>query len=180
MKVKNIVLGLTVLIVSIFFAQSALAACKAGKTEVTIVNPSGKAITICVPDAAVSSIGGPNDIIIPAVCPCFDQTGVETAIAASANPVQYFEVAGQSSITDEECRLIDVYDYDSYVFTAFRGPVDTTTSGRCIFPGNALSIFPVNACIPFDDLVIKLPSNSITQAEADACVAVLSTFAPAP
>jgi hypothetical protein len=36
MKAKNLVLGLTVLIVSIFFAQAALAECKAGKTEVTI------------------------------------------------------------------------------------------------------------------------------------------------
>jgi len=47
--------------------------CPDGKTAITIVNPAGKVIEICVPDhvAEAGNIGGGNDIVIPATCPCF-------------------------------------------------------------------------------------------------------------
>ena len=77
MRQKILVFSCIILVMSIFIARETFAECREGKTEVTIVNPAGKVITICVPEHVVDNIGGPNDIVIPAACPCFTPESID-------------------------------------------------------------------------------------------------------
>lgn len=61
-----LVLAITMVATSLSFAE-----CPEGLTEVTIIKGhSGQSMSICINPSAIQHIGGVNDIVIPAACPC--------------------------------------------------------------------------------------------------------------
>ena len=72
MDTKKLFMLLIILIGLVFFvSQEVIAECPEGKVDITISNPGGKVIELCVPEQVVDKIGGPQDIVVPAVCPCW-------------------------------------------------------------------------------------------------------------
>jgi hypothetical protein len=157
-----------------FSADPALAQrCVGGKVPTTIINPAGKAIEICVAPAAIPSIGGGGDIVIPAICPCFSQEDITSAFVGDPTFVAQ-SFAGTTSITNEPCTLAIAYNASlSGLFEAAEGPLDDKTSGRCIYPTPELRVAPNNYCVS-SSIALK----ALTEAEGDACVGVLKTFVP--
>ena len=107
--------------------------CPDGKIEVTIVNPAGKVIEICVPEHVVDNIGGGNDIVIPATCPCFSQGEVEAAF--NTTTIECVRYEGTTTTSGEPCTYVECYEPDalSYDFLAVEGPVHSKETGLCRF-----------------------------------------------
>lgn len=78
------IFGGIVLAFSMFIGSSASAACPEPKKEVTLINPAGKVIVLCVPEQAIPHIGGRGVKVIPAACPCKVCVGFNGAVLSSA------------------------------------------------------------------------------------------------
>ncbi|MFX0198033.1 MAG: hypothetical protein ACFFCW_18085 [Candidatus Hodarchaeota archaeon] len=115
MKIRFLIRTIVVLILSMFMASTALAECPPGKIEVTIVNPAGIVLVICVGEAAVEHIGGPGDVVIPAGCPGWSVADVDywvesyAEIACSDAPIEL-----QYGTLD--CRYFDGVEWQSLVY----------------------------------------------------------------
>ena len=174
MNRKILVFSFIILVMSIFVASEAFAECRSGFTEVTIVNPAGKVITICVPDNVVGQIGGDGEIVIPATCPCFTQEDVEAAFA-TYNDLICELYNGTTSITGEPCTIVDCFSDIFYLYASEGNEDEACNFSRCdptdptCHPSTTL-VNP-NAC-GYEPLDIY----PITEEEADACVAILGTF----
>ena len=175
MRKRILIFSFILFVVSVFVASEVFAECRQGFTEVTIVNPAGKVVTICVPDNAVGQIGGDGEIVIPATCPCFTQEDVEAAFA-TYNDLICELYNGTTSITREPCTIVDCFS-DIFYLYALEGNEDEWCNYW-------------TTCDPTDPLckVHRTPVNPngcgyepldiypITEEEADACVAILGTF----
>jgi hypothetical protein len=169
MKKKLLVYSIMVLTLSLLFTSIAVAVCPPGKVLVTIVNPAGKAIEICVPEQVVDNIGGPGDVIVPAICPCFTQEDVEFLSQEEDIFCRLFK--GNTKYTNEDCIYIECVDLGSgnMRFFALEGPQDFETSGVCIISGFYFHVN--NACYS------KVSDEQIiNEQEGDACVAILKIF----
>jgi hypothetical protein len=173
MKKKLLIYSIIVLTLSLLFSSIAMAVCPPGKIEVTIVNPAGKVMTICVPEHVVDNIGGPGDVVIPAICPCFTQEFVEELL--NIKPTVCEQREGYTSISQEACTLIKCYDGENRsVFEAEEGPEDFDRYGLC---GEFCSPLPCIKEHSFNTVCCaKNACKFISEEEADACVAILSTF----
>ena len=90
------------------------AQCTQDKTETTIASPTGKVITICIPDSAIPFIGEDEDIVIPAVCPCFSQEDIEKVNNQACVIVNW------SSLPEElPCLYAGCTDSDNTIFTYY-------------------------------------------------------------
>lgn len=157
MKKKILVYSIIVLTLSLLFASIAMAACPPGKVEVTIVNPVGRIMTICVPEQVVDNIGGPGDVVIPAACPCFTQEDVESTL--NDNPDMVCEYWDCGDIEEAEC--YDQNTYDSFFSAWWQiGP-----SPYCLLKLPAMGCFPGGS-----------GKTGISEDEALACLAILETF----
>lgn len=137
--------------------------CPPGKVATTIINPAGKVIEICVPEAAIPNIGGGGDTVIPAVCPCFSQEIVQAAFDADASMTCESEIG--TAIESGDCTRAACFN--GVFFDAFEGP--DVNKAACIY--SELSPTINNQC--FSDNISR---TDLTEAEADACVAILQTF----
>ena len=79
-KTSCVVNCILVLFFSVLLASTALAECKTGKVEVTIVKGNGMVMELCVAEAALPHIGGESDLVIKATCPCFSTEDIEAAL----------------------------------------------------------------------------------------------------
>jgi len=84
MKKQILLIGFITFCIPLLLSFSALAECNNGKIGVTIVNPAGKAIEICVPENAVpgieTGIENSGGSVVAAICPCFTQEDLEVAV----------------------------------------------------------------------------------------------------
>ncbi len=152
------------------FASVGFAECPMNKVAITIANPAGKIIEICVPASAVGQIGGPNDIVIPATCPCFSQETVESAINADPSiQCHYFEGNNSSG----PCKFGICMIGNNYGNASFMTVAADVEGGRCNWGNLPAAPLFVNFC------TTQSTDNSfITEEAADACVAILKTFVP--
>jgi len=78
METKKLFMLLLILIGLVFFvSQEVIAECPDGKKDITVANPGGRVIELCVPEQVVEKIGGPQDIVVPAVCPCWSPSELD-------------------------------------------------------------------------------------------------------
>ena len=175
MKTRFLICSIVVLSLSMFIASAALAECRPGKIEVTIVTPAGKVIVICVPEAAVDHIGGPGDVVIPAICPGFSQEEVEAVLNDYPNIVCE-RIDGYTLLTGDPCTYIECYDdtCEDICFGALEGPEDMGVFGPCCFEGIGQAM-DNNICF---NCVTDYWSDEISEEEADVCAAILNTFVP--
>ena len=181
MKTRFLICSIVVLSLSMFIASAALAECRPGKIEVTIVTPAGKVIVICVPEHAVDQIGGPGDVVIPATCPCFSLEEVELAI--SNDPY----ACGQRGVgisDGEPCRTL-IYVYADQVEFWVKRP--SSSENPCVI--QELYELPGGYCIPL--IICKMLWNegscwgpndhscdkTHTDDELRACEAILMSLA---
>lgn len=141
--------------------------CPDGMTEGTFVNGAGKVIELCVPNhvAEAGNIGGPNDIFIPATCPCFSQEEVEATL--NDNPdIVCEQWDGTSVVNGESCTYVDCF-----YFKSFESPEEE----NCDFgePTPPLRICPGNLCYNYNSGYM---CGQLSPEQADACVAILKTF----
>ncbi len=167
-------------------ASAASAACPTGKSSVTIVNPAGKVIDICVPDSAIGHIGGPTDVVIAAACPCFSQETVATLLASQPT-YQCYTNPGATDRSGGACTVVECYDGPSWLLDIYTqtGPVRTLDTGACRFPeppwcppGISCQAYmpPAENNVCSVDSANGSTQSYITEAEAEACVAILKTF----
>ena len=147
------------------------AKCSEGKTETTIVNPTGKVITICIPDNAISFIGETEDIVIPAVCPCFSQEDIEKVYNQACAIVNW------SSLAEElPCLFAGCTDSDNKIFTDYNFGVGNVSDYCFARP----FLWPA----PHDETVCFLSSSDeyemINTEQANACIAIIETFIEMP
>lgn len=73
---KTYITAATLLFISFFLINTAVAECPDGMAELVIVTPSGISKTICVPDSAIPGLESAADhspqAIVEAECPCLD------------------------------------------------------------------------------------------------------------
>ena len=175
MKRQKVTIFSIVGLVVLAFSTSPVLAqeCPSGQVRTTIVNPAGKVIEICVPEAAIPNIGGGGDTVIPAVCPCFSQEVVQAAF--DSDPVLIcLSTSGTTTTTGEACTFATCFDGVPSFFEASEGPLDDKATGSCAyqFPtGGQFVVLFNNFCDSTNTGRILL-----TEAEADACVAILQTF----
>jgi hypothetical protein len=165
------ILGLLILASVVVFAVESVsfAECPPGKVLVTIVNPAGKVVEVCVPGDVVDKIGGPKDIVVAAICPCFSQEDVEAALNDNPDIVcqQYDGTAITTTGETESCTYVRCGSYvESY---------ESPEEGKCDFGGP----LPAFRCLPGSNWCsIDDQCLSLSPEEADACVAILKTFVP--
>lgn len=181
MKTKILLFGTLVLSLLVFIVGSSWAAggeCLAPKKKITIVSPSGEVIEICVSEAAIPHIGGRGDIVISASCPCFTLDDIQ-AVQERYTDIVCSRYDGTSTVTGESCTYIECYNGDySFYSEALQGPLDRTTSGHCLFEGRwSFKVDSNNFCY-WEDAGSWIWSESLTEAEGDACVAVINTLVP--
>ena len=181
--------SVTVLAFSMFMTSVASAECPPGRIEVTIVNRnSGKVMTICVAEAAAPYIGGRGDVVIPATCPCFTAETIEELAALLPDTMCELDVGSSSC---GPCTYISCYSSTAgYSFDAAAGPAfqPLPISGPvgapdectpCQFSG-ASAVALNRQCWPVSIVsgTVQFGSDSIlvSEAEGDACVAILKTF----
>jgi len=167
MKKGAVVFSVLVAVSVMFTASTAMGECREGKVEWTIVNPAGKVIVICLPEH-VTGIGGPNDIAIPASCPCFSQEDIQLYYNKMPDlACKFFE--GTTDGSKDPCSY--VYCIDGIKIYAMEGPdhgyeqyCETRISTR----------LRVNQCTgPSSQGSVPIGAE-----EADACVAILKSFLP--
>lgn len=146
-------------------SDRARAACPTDKTEVTIVNPAGKVITVCVPEAAVPSLGGGGEVVIPASCPCFSQEDID--IASSLDPTLMCRVEPGVNKIGEPCAYARCVG-ESYSFESL-----WENQEECSFD-EPIPAFRVAGSFCSDGSTIV----QITDDEAEACVEIIRTFVP--
>lgn len=78
MKRGALVYSLVLVILWFMCISVASAECPRGKEGATIYTPGGKVIEICVAAKAIKHIGGPNDIVVPDICPCWSPNDLES------------------------------------------------------------------------------------------------------
>jgi len=179
MRKVLIILGLVILTSVFAFAVASvsLAECPPGQAPFTIVTPTGKVIEVCVPNHAVDRVGGPSDVVIAAICPCFSQEDVENVL--TADPDAFCQVwEGNTPPKEGYLPCTDVTCYDSSwepLFQTWVGPAEASSCHFCVEdPPLFCRVSPPNYCYSLatgDDLFI-------TEEEAAACVAILKTFVP--
>jgi len=180
MKKIILLIGFITFSISLLLNSSALADCTNGKTEITIVNPAGKVIEICVPDAAIPGLQTASDnsgTIISAVCPCYTPEDIE---------MLQLNDCYCANMNSEEDNNGDVVSGGVQVGCGL-GPMEVSFSSGvlgwthtikkiegvnevCIFP--AIMIFGPNYCR-------SLQGNyavAISVEEAQACFALLNTI----
>ena len=167
---KNSVIIFSCLLV-VFAASKVSAKCSEDKTETTIVSPTGKVITICIPDNAIPFIGEAEDIVIPAVCPCFSQEDIEKIYN------QACEIVNFSSLPEEQpCLYGGCTDADNKIFADYNFGVANVSNYCFARP----FLWPA----PYDETVCFLSSSHdyemITTEQANACLAIIETFAEMP
>lgn len=146
--------------------------CPAGKVPITIVNPGGKVIEVCVASAAIPYIGGPSDKVIAAVCPCFSQEQIAAAFANDST--MEAEIASGATITGESCTFGQVLSSTGRYVYGSKGPDDKTV-GRCSYGSSDVASWSPkynNSC----QTSTSVTMGPITAEEADACVAIIQTF----
>lgn len=174
MKKKTIIYSIVAVVLSMFLASVALAECPGGMSEITIVNPAGKVIEICVPDdvARDGNIGGGEVIVISATCPGYTQE--EVAAFLDTHPdatVEQYD--GSTTTLVEPCTYVEIYDPDSEVIiSALEGP-DETVSGDCRF--REFDLLEAGNNQVYNDLT-GYSNSGLSEEEGDACVAILNTF----
>lgn len=178
MNKQHFLTGLAAIGMSLFFSQPVFAECGPGETAVTIINPAGKVIELCVPEAAVSAIeeGNPG-AVIPATCPCFSQDEVEADPNRSSLQCESF--AGRTGSSLEVCSGIRCGIDDAY--TGSLGYVAVSTSSY--EPDVALEScassdgrYYYNFSVGCGDAVDRIDAyDGMTKQEADACLAILKT-----
>lgn len=175
MKTKTVFALVIALALTVFIATVAVAECPDGKTEVTIENPAGKVMVICVPENVVDNIGGPGDVVIPASCPCFTAADVEETVASGAEYIGQMQVAeleGQSFyimqlIVGEVWFFVEGYGYDVPGPEAI-GKWKTENDGFCPFKF-------IRSC-PKEEkkgTCSDLICTEMSPDEIEACVAIL-------
>jgi len=166
---------------SIIPAPQAIAqvTCDTGKAPITIITPSGKIRTMCVPNSAVPGIENAADnapgTISPAQCPCFTEGEVATAISAGGG----------------------VYNFNTYTFADGSGNVCSGASvdaiGNFGFYGMTKQAAPTEGCLTTDFYpIVDIQPNgcfkqignnapvllsNIQPEESSVCVAILGKFA---
>ena len=185
MKTKILLFGTLVLGLLVIIAGSSWAVgreCLAPKKQITIVNPAGRVIEVCVSEAAIPHIGGNGDVVISASCPCFSPDDIQATLNRYTTDIVCSRYDGTTSISGEACTYIECYSPESiYILdvTAVQGPLNTNTSasGNCIF--GMMGTKSNNQCTMKDGMIGSLISyNDLTEAEGDACVAVLNILVP--
>lgn len=174
MKKKLLIYSIIVLTLLLFSASTALAilVCPPGKVKVTIASPGGVIMERCIPVQALEHIGGPGDVVIPADCTCFNYDAVMAA------PITYCYLSeGYAAETGESCTFIDCRnDSGSYNFFAQEQPTGETCTYDDPLPIKCISLSG-NCCIAKTPLSY-IKHDPITEAEGDACAAILKTFNP--
>ena len=179
MRKVLIILGLLILASAFAFAVASVsfAECPPGQIPFTIVTPVGKVIERCVPSNAADRVGGPSDIVIAAICPCFSQEDVGNAL--TADPTAFCQVwEGQTDPKEGALPCNDVTCYDSSwepLFEAWVGPAEASSCYFCTEDPHICRVSAPNYCYPADTADGYL---AITEEEAAACVAILETFVP--
>ena len=170
MKKQILLIGFITFCIPLLLSFSALAECNNGKTEVTIVNPAGKVIEICVPDIALAGIQNGNDnsgsTIIPAICPCFTQEEIEVSYSTDSNftcnPIE------EGSSNSEPCYTIECLNSDASIYyeaTTATGTYDDSCSNKTGVFFNSTQCWGNN-----------YGGEDTPKAEADACFEILRTF----
>jgi hypothetical protein len=185
-KARTFILGLAFISVSLFISSSALAVCKAGKVGVTIINPAGKVKEICVAEAAVSKIGGPGDVVISAVCPCFSQEDVQ-AMFNSDPSSSCGVVSGVTFGPGEPCTKTWCVGNSPWTrFMSGEGPDNSSLfgwnehTGNCVYPETIVELGakqPANECW-YSTLVGGIWFSYISETQSKACSSILDTFIP--
>jgi hypothetical protein len=179
MQCRKILFPLMVVIsVMVFVGISpAFALCPPGKVPVTIVNPANKVHELCVSPNAIDKIGGKNDMVIRAHCPCYSQDDIEFILPPGEPLICY--VAPGVTKTGTSCTLVQCED--PIFLAAWEGPITPVPKdGDCTrtYPPElriGIMIATFNGCAVSDgntDFTIA----PLTEAEGDACVAILKTF----
>jgi hypothetical protein len=175
MRAKIIVFSLIAFTLTVFITSAVYADCQAGKKEITIVNPAGKAITICVPDAAIPNIGGDGDVVIPATCPCFSQEEVQAEFDEYPNySCTLYE--GRTDITWEPCSYIVCDDDTSDTVFQSLESLEGQNCSLIVANSLALSIMRPHGCLIADETSFYGESTSTD--EAKVCAETLKTFDP--
>ena len=173
MKAKIVVLTISVLALSMFIIPAVLAECPEGKVEVTIVQgKSGKVMVLCIPETAARHIGGPNDRVILATCPCFSYEKVEAAIERAEKPPCGNMELGVSQ--DEEVSWVIGLEADSAEFRVKQKVGEPDFYEDYEFGGNGCSVSETPCqtwgwCHGPDSHC----SETYTRDELEACVAIL-------
>lgn len=186
MQYRKILFLLMVVMTAMVFGgiSPAFASCPEGKSPVTIVNPAGKAIEICVPSDVAEKIGMGNNIIIPSTCPCFSQASIE-AIVAAGNPLTCVTFSGTTISTNSPCSIarctsstgsIDLYAWES--------PLVFDRNDLCDIqypPGQPWAMIWTNSngCDAAIDQTWTWFPN-LSEAQGDVCVGILKTFVTSP
>jgi hypothetical protein len=164
--------------ISLFSSQPVLAECSAGQTDVTIVNPAGKIIELCIPDAAVPAIEAGNPgAVIPATCPCFSPQDVENADAETPLTCNSFNGLTSTSLScsGEICRP-DPED-EGYIAITIQDSLPSNYSGdEWCYVDNA-PVFPFSiACKAPGENGLSYGVDGLTLEEAHACLAILENY----
>jgi len=166
-KILLIVASLVLLPAVIAFAD-----CTNGKTAITIVNPAGKVIEICVPDAAIPGLQTASDnsgTIIPAICPCFTQEDVEAAFNTDQTLTCDDLGEGLSHPSNLPCLWITCVNSDKSIYIDV---VTGTEDEGCytIAERPVMRTKYSTLCGIYDEWLI------ITNEESKACYAIIETF----
>jgi len=175
MKRQQITLSGVVLAALVLWASPGLAqddTCPAGKVLTTIVTPVGKVLEICVPEAAIPTIGGPGDVVIGAICPCFSQDQVQGRFD-NDDGFACRSQSGTTSTTGEACTAVICENIAiKGGYAAGEGP-DQTVNGDCDYDPAISTFWNPNS---FNNFCYPYKGDPITETEARACVAILQTF----
>jgi len=179
MNKQHFLIGLAAVGISLLFNQPVFAECGAGKTDVTIINPAGKIIEICVPDAAIPAIAdaNPGGTVIPGRCPCFSPEDVE-----SPNQTEPLSCASSDGITDSglNCTGTRCDGYSASTTQRplhqpyFDEPCNVGDTNDPNYPGFRYSI----SCKAPNENGLSYEVDGLTLQEAEACLAILETLLP--
>ena len=184
MQCRKILFRLMVMVsVMVFVGISpAFASCPEGKSPVTILNPAGKVIEICVPSDVAEKIGNGNKIIIPSSCPCYSQASIE-AIVAAGNPLTCVTFSGTTRYTNSPCSLARcTSSVGSIELLAWESALDFVDQCVITYPPEqqwSMLWTNSNGCDATIDQTDTWFPN-LSEAQGDVCVAILKTFVTAP
>ena len=140
----------------LLWSTAAPAECASNKVAVTLVNPAGKIIELCLPENAINGIEqGANDtgtVPILGHCPCFTQEEVEAVEGLECQVIGIGEFSAWIECSSSVGEY-DVYACDTDVIACFRVPY-------CESP-----------------ITGELWSPPVTYDELVACVAILEPLA---
>jgi hypothetical protein len=152
MKKTSLILTIATCVLSLLMVSAAWAACTEGKQPVNITTPSGKAKTLCIPDAAVQGIENAAEhaggTIVTANCTCWSQKEIQELIAKYDLSCVYFE--SKDNIMCYKDSTYSTLWYDLY-------PYDDKVSDICYN-----HLYGSNKIISFE--------------ESDACYALLEPY----